>query len=77
MDVRLEEGTSRCNGRLEVREEGKWFPGLSFMPDWDKRLSDVVCRQLDCGSPFVTKRRSMRQKDEVWRITAPSVGSLL
>ena len=48
--LRLVEGESRCDGRLEVSASpGAW----ARMPAglWDARGASVVCRQLGCGAP--------------------------
>ncbi|XP_076860200.1 scavenger receptor cysteine-rich type 1 protein M130 isoform X2 [Brachyhypopomus gauderio] len=51
-EVRLEDGLSRCSGRLEVKFEGAWW---SATGDWRSNNSDVVCRHLNCGESFVTE----------------------
>ncbi|XP_074481206.1 scavenger receptor cysteine-rich type 1 protein M130-like [Sebastes fasciatus] len=47
-DIRLVEGSSRCSGVIEVKHQGFWAE--MYDPDWDLKLSDRVCRHLDCGS---------------------------
>ncbi|XP_054246409.1 scavenger receptor cysteine-rich type 1 protein M130-like [Indicator indicator] len=48
--LRLVDGQSRCDGRLEVATSSS---GRSRVPAglWDARGASVVCRQLDCGVP--------------------------
>ncbi|KAF5923570.1 hypothetical protein HPG69_010789 [Diceros bicornis minor] len=45
--VRLREGQSRCDGRVEVSLDGVW--GRVLDSAWDLHGAGVVCRQLGCG----------------------------
>ncbi|NXQ92638.1 SRCRM protein, partial [Nyctibius grandis] len=48
--LRLVEGESRCDGRLEVAASpGAWARVAAGL--WDPRGASVVCRQLGCGVP--------------------------
>nr|XP_045255388.1 scavenger receptor cysteine-rich domain-containing protein SCART1-like [Macaca fascicularis] len=61
--VRLREGQSRCDGRVEVSLEGVW--GRVLDDAWDLRGADVVCRQLWCGAA-----------EQAYDAPAPSRGSV-
>ncbi|KAM8780321.1 LOW QUALITY PROTEIN: scavenger receptor cysteine-rich domain-containing protein SCART1-like [Rhynchonycteris naso] len=45
--LRLREGQSRCDGRVEVSLDGMW--GRVLDDAWDLRGAGVVCGQLGCG----------------------------
>uniref|UniRef100_A0A8C6CL09 Scavenger receptor family member expressed on T cells 1 n=1 Tax=Moschus moschiferus TaxID=68415 RepID=A0A8C6CL09_MOSMO len=46
--LRLRDGQSRCDGRVEVALDGVW--GRVLDEAWDLRGAAVVCRQLGCGA---------------------------
>uniref|UniRef100_A0A8C4JG30 SRCR domain-containing protein n=1 Tax=Dromaius novaehollandiae TaxID=8790 RepID=A0A8C4JG30_DRONO len=46
--LRLVDGESRCDGRLEVALHGAW--GRVLAQQWDSSSASVVCRQLQCGT---------------------------
>ncbi|XP_062815413.1 scavenger receptor cysteine-rich domain-containing group B protein isoform X1 [Anolis carolinensis] len=49
--IRLANGNSSCQGRVEVLFGGDW--GTVCDDDWDFTNAQVVCRQVGCGSAVV------------------------
>lgn len=45
--LRLRDGQSYCDGRVEISLNGSW--GRVLDDAWDMRGASVVCRQLECG----------------------------
>ncbi|KAL7856303.1 hypothetical protein AOLI_G00199070 [Acnodon oligacanthus] len=59
IDARLVNGSSRCDGTVEVLHDGDWRRVRGDL--WTRRDAAVVCRQLDCGSAVAaTQRESER-----------------
>ncbi|KAF1376550.1 hypothetical protein PFLUV_G00212640 [Perca fluviatilis] len=46
--VRVVNGSNRCSGRVEVHHDGNW---KRVCNDWTKADADVVCREINCGTP--------------------------
>lgn len=40
-------GTSRCNGRVEIYRDGQWKRVCNS--EWSKNEESVVCREINCG----------------------------
>ncbi|XP_075041882.1 CD5 antigen-like [Mixophyes fleayi] len=66
LNIRLVSGDHRCNGRLEVHQDGEWATVCSH--NWDRLDTRVVCKQLECGTPISGKRcgRLQRGTGAVW-----------
>uniref|UniRef100_A0AAR2LE81 SRCR domain-containing protein n=1 Tax=Pygocentrus nattereri TaxID=42514 RepID=A0AAR2LE81_PYGNA len=48
--VRLVDGPGLCSGRLEVKSHQSWTTVCEADFDW--KDAEVVCRELDCGTPL-------------------------
>lgn len=64
--IRLQNGTSRCSGRVEILHEGNW--GTVCDDKWGMQEVAVVCRQLNCGTPIQAKYKAYygRGEGRVW-----------
>ncbi|KAK5853043.1 hypothetical protein PBY51_006865 [Eleginops maclovinus] len=47
--VKVTNGSNRCTGRVEIYHEGNWK--RACRNDWAELNSDVVCREINCGTP--------------------------
>ncbi|XP_068918952.1 CD5 antigen-like [Petaurus breviceps papuanus] len=52
-NLQLVDGPSHCIGRLEVKYAGKW--GTVCFEGWTFQGAKVLCRELGCGRPILTK----------------------
>ncbi|XP_051802456.1 lysyl oxidase homolog 3-like [Acanthochromis polyacanthus] len=74
--VRLVNGTSLCSGRLEVRsnqfnqsnQSNQSNQGWSSVceADFDLQDAEVVCRELDCGAPWVLRGALYGEVETPW-----------
>ncbi|XP_062913388.1 deleted in malignant brain tumors 1 protein-like [Mobula hypostoma] len=65
LSLRLTDGLSRCDGRVEVYDGGTW----NIMQDkvWNINDANVVCRQLRCGNATFAYNSS-KLIDSVWPV---------
>ncbi|XP_065761199.1 antigen WC1.1-like [Muntiacus reevesi] len=53
-EVRLKDGAHSCEGRVEVKHQGKW--GTVNDQNWSLEAAAVVCRELKCGAAINASR---------------------
>ncbi|KAI3363757.1 hypothetical protein L3Q82_001371 [Scortum barcoo] len=49
--VKVVNGSSRCNGRVEIYHGGHWKRVCSS--DWDKEEAEVLCQEINCGNAVI------------------------
>uniref|UniRef100_A0AAR2L800 SRCR domain-containing protein n=1 Tax=Pygocentrus nattereri TaxID=42514 RepID=A0AAR2L800_PYGNA len=72
-DVRLVEGGSRCAGTVEMFYSGEWRKVNGLY--WSMNKTDLVCRQLGCGSAAADKNREPEKNLPEWDPLPECVGS--
>ncbi|GLD67207.1 deleted in malignant brain tumors 1 protein-like protein [Lates japonicus] len=50
-NVRVVNGSNRCNGRVEVFHEGQWKRACAS--DWGRDEAAVICQEIKCGTPII------------------------
>ncbi|XP_025286524.3 CD5 antigen-like [Canis lupus dingo] len=53
-NVRLVDGHKRCQGRVEVKQQGQW--GTVCKGSWNFAAAKVVCQQVGCGRAILTRK---------------------
>ncbi|XP_036439478.1 scavenger receptor cysteine-rich type 1 protein M130-like [Colossoma macropomum] len=71
-DVRLVEEDSRCAGTVEMFYSGEWRKVNGYK--WSMRETDVVCRQLGCGSAVAATHREPEKNLPKWDPMIECVG---
>ncbi|KAL6467265.1 hypothetical protein MHYP_G00250690 [Metynnis hypsauchen] len=74
-DVRLVDGSGRCDGAVEVLYNGKWWKVNG--DDWTRIEAAVVCRELDCGSAVTATRRKAESKESGFFVDCKGSESVL
>ncbi|XP_077137176.1 antigen WC1.1-like [Ranitomeya variabilis] len=72
--LRLMNGPSRCAGRVEIYQEGKW---RTICPNiWHEEDATVVCKQLGCGSAakITVENYIGRGSGDIWLVNVLCVG---
>uniref|UniRef100_A0A3P9N2Z2 SRCR domain-containing protein n=1 Tax=Poecilia reticulata TaxID=8081 RepID=A0A3P9N2Z2_POERE len=64
--LRLVEGPRRCEGRLQIKQEGKWRLGtLSEHNEWTPNHTEIICKWLGCGSAVSMERNTETSQQEM------------
>ncbi|XP_029923364.1 scavenger receptor cysteine-rich type 1 protein M160-like [Myripristis murdjan] len=77
-DIRLVGGASRCNGTLEIKQQGEWRP-VTQRDKWNLKAAAALCRELDCGSVVSAKLKRLSSNRPLWTFQSPCLesGSIL
>ncbi|XP_075871012.1 scavenger receptor cysteine-rich type 1 protein M160-like [Nelusetta ayraudi] len=62
-DLRLVGGTSRCNGRVQLKHDDEWRDLVLFLAD--RSASTFICHWLSCGSPISLVARE-KSTPSIW-----------
>ncbi|TNN49649.1 Scavenger receptor cysteine-rich type 1 protein M130 [Liparis tanakae] len=65
-DLRLARGSSRCAGELEMKHMGTWNKVTSRMSEWNRKMANIMCGQLDCGSAVSTGEKIKNFYEIMW-----------
>ncbi|XP_014862381.1 PREDICTED: scavenger receptor cysteine-rich type 1 protein M130-like isoform X1 [Poecilia mexicana] len=67
--LRLVGGPSPCEGRLQIRHEGKWRLGILWsLKSWTLNHTEIICKWLGCGSAVSMERNTETFQQEMSRI---------
>ncbi|KAM9510578.1 scavenger receptor cysteine-rich domain-containing protein DMBT1-like [Guaruba guarouba] len=75
MQLRLANGSTQCDGRVEVPHHGSWASLCD--EDWGLAEARVLCRQLGCGTALVApaRSRSAQGAGQMWPNRVSCVGT--
>ncbi|XP_072311997.1 scavenger receptor cysteine-rich type 1 protein M130-like [Eucyclogobius newberryi] len=71
-EVRLQSGTGRCDGALQLRHRGEWRNVEPLA--WTLMTAAQMCRRLDCG-PVVSSKLLQVPRHSAWQIRSPCAQS--
>ncbi|KAL6467266.1 hypothetical protein MHYP_G00250700 [Metynnis hypsauchen] len=74
-DVRLVDGSGRCDGAVEVFYDGEWTRVNGH--DWTRIEAAVVCRELDCGSAVTATWRNSESEESGFFVDCKGSESVL
>uniref|UniRef100_A0A3P9GXQ0 Soluble scavenger receptor cysteine-rich domain-containing protein SSC5D n=1 Tax=Oryzias latipes TaxID=8090 RepID=A0A3P9GXQ0_ORYLA len=72
-NVRVMNGSNRCNGRVEVYQDGHWKRVCSS--DWGKEEAEVVCQEIKCGTPLLNVMQNFGEAQGLAGIKTSCVGN--
>ncbi|XP_055046924.2 scavenger receptor cysteine-rich domain-containing protein DMBT1-like [Misgurnus anguillicaudatus] len=74
-DVKLVNGTSPCDGRLQVLYNNRW--GAVCYAGWGPEEAAVICKELGCGEVIQTKSYLAPSDELVWMNNVTCTGNEL
>ncbi|XP_073672087.1 scavenger receptor cysteine-rich type 1 protein M130-like [Paramisgurnus dabryanus] len=72
-DVKLVNGSSQCDGRLQVLYNNSW--GAVCYAGWGPEEAAVICKELGCGEVIQTKSYLAPSNEPVWMNNVTCIGN--